>query len=232
MIFWGHRHSTRMKLMWDDEALYLGAWMAEPQVVATLTERNSVVFQDNDFEIFLNPGWFFAPKDPDWCPHLKPGPVGSHSCLLSADVRCVRTSPPADGSNHQYYEFEVNALNTVWELRLDKPYMHGGSEHSERVGMRGQGNLPNLESGIRVDGAVNDPGAVSKGWSVTARFPFADLIAQGHCKSPPRWGAPLVRRRAPLNLPPTISPRVAKIRLGLKCAPYVQARGRVEDQLL
>jgi len=142
------RHSTRMKLMWDDDALYVGAWMEEPQVVATIKERNSVIFQDNDFELFLNP----------------------------------------DGSNHQYYEFEVNALNTVWELRLDKPYMHGGSEHSERVGMRGQGNLRNLESGILVDGAVNDPGAVSKGWGVTARFPFADLIAQGHCKSPPRQG--------------------------------------------
>jgi hypothetical protein len=104
-----------------------------------------------------------------------------------------------DGSNHQYYEFEVNALNTVWELRLDKPYMHGGSEHSERVGMRGQGNLRNLESGILVDGAVNDPGAVSKGWGITARFPFADLIAQGHCKSPPRFGV-LSARPPPLIL--------------------------------
>lgn len=49
------RHETRMKMMWDDDALWVGAWMDEPQVVATLSERNSVVFQDNDFEVFLDP---------------------------------------------------------------------------------------------------------------------------------------------------------------------------------
>ena len=48
-----------MKMLWDDEALYVGAWMEEPQVVATLTERDSVIFHDNDFEFFINGG---APK--------------------------------------------------------------------------------------------------------------------------------------------------------------------------
>ncbi len=45
-----------MKMLWDDEALYVGAWLEEPQVVATLTEKNSVIFHDNDFEVFINPG--------------------------------------------------------------------------------------------------------------------------------------------------------------------------------
>ena len=45
-----------MKFLWDDDALYVGAWMEEPQVVATLTEKNSVIFHDNDFEVFINPG--------------------------------------------------------------------------------------------------------------------------------------------------------------------------------
>ena len=31
-----------------------------------------------------------------------------------------------DGDNHNYYEFEMNALNTVWELVLRKPYKDGG----------------------------------------------------------------------------------------------------------
>lgn len=45
-----------MKMLWDDGALYVGAWMQEPQVIATLKEKNSVVFQDNDFEVFLDTG--------------------------------------------------------------------------------------------------------------------------------------------------------------------------------
>ena len=45
-------------MLWDDDALYVGAWMEEPQVVATFTEKNSVIFWDNDFEVFINPGVF------------------------------------------------------------------------------------------------------------------------------------------------------------------------------
>eukprot|EP00802_Teleaulax_amphioxeia_P018733 Tamp_18939.p1 GENE.Tamp_18939~~Tamp_18939.p1 ORF type:complete len:379 (-),score=65.17 Tamp_18939:123-1259(-) len=139
---------TRAKMLWDDDALYVGAWMEEPQVVATLREQNSVIFHDNDFEVFID----------------------------------------AAASNHNYYEFEVNALNTRWELRLDKPYKNGGSEHSERVGMSGQGSLPHLQSSVFVDGALNDPSVTDTGWGVVVKFPFRDLLAAGHCASPPAPG--------------------------------------------
>ena len=55
------RFETKMKMLWDDEALYVGAWLEEPQVVATLTEKNSVIFHDNDFEVFINPGATYSP---------------------------------------------------------------------------------------------------------------------------------------------------------------------------
>jgi hypothetical protein len=31
-----------------------------------------------------------------------------------------------DGDTHLYYEFEMNALNTIWDLMLVKPYRDGG----------------------------------------------------------------------------------------------------------
>ncbi len=37
------------------------------------------------------------------------------------------------GSCHNYKELELNALNTVWNLMLNKPYADGGAEHSGRV---------------------------------------------------------------------------------------------------
>ena len=49
------REDTRMKLAWDDEYLYVGAQMTEPHIWATLTEHDSIVFHDNDFEIFIDP---------------------------------------------------------------------------------------------------------------------------------------------------------------------------------
>jgi hypothetical protein len=48
------RYRTRAKMLWDDEALYIAAEMEEPHVWATLSEHDSVIFHDNDFEVFLN----------------------------------------------------------------------------------------------------------------------------------------------------------------------------------
>ena len=49
------RHRTRMKMLWDDKGLYIGAELEEPHIWATLTEHDAVIFQDNDFEVFLDP---------------------------------------------------------------------------------------------------------------------------------------------------------------------------------
>jgi Carbohydrate family 9 binding domain-like len=49
------RFRTRMKMLWDDEQLYIAAELEEPHVWATLTKHDSVIFHDNDFEVFLDP---------------------------------------------------------------------------------------------------------------------------------------------------------------------------------
>jgi len=49
------RVPTRMKMLWDDQYFYVAADMEEPDVWATLTTRDSVIFQDNDFELFVDP---------------------------------------------------------------------------------------------------------------------------------------------------------------------------------
>jgi hypothetical protein len=49
------RHRTRMKMTWDDTALYIAAEMEEPHLWATLTKHDSVIFHDPDFEVFLDP---------------------------------------------------------------------------------------------------------------------------------------------------------------------------------
>ena len=49
------RFDTKMKMRWDNEWLYVGAILYEPQIWGNLTEDNTVIFHDNDFEIFLNP---------------------------------------------------------------------------------------------------------------------------------------------------------------------------------
>ena len=127
------RFATRAKMLWDDRRLYVLAQMQEPHVWGTLTEKNSIIFHDNDFEVFIDP----------------------------------------DGDGENYYEFEVNALNTIWELTLVKRYAQGGPA------ILGT-NLPGLISRVHVDGTLNDPRDEDRGWSVEIAFPFAELAK--YCK--------------------------------------------------
>jgi hypothetical protein len=50
------RFRTRVKMLWDDENLYIAAELEEPHVGALLTRHDSYIFHDdNDFEVFLDP---------------------------------------------------------------------------------------------------------------------------------------------------------------------------------
>jgi hypothetical protein len=46
---------TRVKMLWDAEYFYVGASLVEPHLWATLTAHDSVIFADNDFEMFIDP---------------------------------------------------------------------------------------------------------------------------------------------------------------------------------
>lgn len=137
-------HRTRAKMLWDDRALYIGAELEEPHLWATLTERDSVIFQDNDFEAFI---------DPD-----------------------------DDGLN--YVELEVNALNTVWDLRLAKPYRFGGDADNAF-------QLEGLQTAVRLNGSLNDPTDTDRGWSVTIAIPWRAFAPVTSAALPPldgdRW---------------------------------------------
>jgi len=137
------RFRTRAKMLWDDDYFYVAAELEEPHVCGTLTERNSILFHDNDFEVFIDP----------------------------------------DGDNLDYYELEVNALGTIWELSLPRPYRAGGPA---RLGT----NLEGLRCAVRVDGTLNDPSDTDRRWCVELAFPFAGLAAYtGETRTaPPRDG--------------------------------------------
>jgi hypothetical protein len=64
---------TRVALQWDDEFLYFSFTAEETRVWATMTERDSKLYEENDLEIFI-------------------------------------------AGENAYYEFEINALNVIYEV--------------------------------------------------------------------------------------------------------------------
>ena len=123
------RFTTKAKLLWDDENLYIGAVLEGNEIWGHQTERDCVIFQDNDFEIFIDP----------------------------------------DSDTHQYFEFEMNARNTVWDLFLAKPYRDGGRA------LNGY-DIHGLQTAVHIDGKLNDPSAENKRWMVEVVIPFAAVF--------------------------------------------------------
>jgi hypothetical protein len=54
---------TRAKMLWDEDYFYFAAVLEEPHLWATLTERDAVMYLNDDFEIFIDPDgdgqWYY-----------------------------------------------------------------------------------------------------------------------------------------------------------------------------
>lgn len=121
-------YQTNMKMLWDEDYLYFYAKMEEPHIWATLKQRDTVIFYNNDFEIFIDP----------------------------------------DGDTHNYYEFEMNALNTIWDLFIVKPYR-------EPAPIVDSWDIQGLKSQVYIQGTLNDASDEDEFWSVEVAIPWEVL---------------------------------------------------------
>lgn len=85
------------------------------------------------------------------------------------------------GETQPYYEFEMNALNTTWDLRLNKPYMDGGQPHNEW-------EIPGAKTAVQIHGTLNNPADTDKGWTVEIAFPWKVLAEHARHAGPPNEG--------------------------------------------
>lgn len=46
---------TKAKMLWNDSNLFIAAYIQESDLWATLTDDESIIFYDNDFEVFIDP---------------------------------------------------------------------------------------------------------------------------------------------------------------------------------
>ncbi len=86
-----------------------------------------------------------------------------------------------DGDTHEYYELEINALGTVWDLLLLKPYRDGAPAVDAW-------DIAGLRTGVHIDGTLNDPADQDRGWSVEIALPWEVLAECAHRAAPPLAG--------------------------------------------
>src|SRR5215204_413434 len=122
------QYKTRVKLLWNDSCLFVAAELEEPHIWANLKQHDNIVYNDNDFEVFIDPG----------------------------------------NDAHQYFEIEVNALNTILDLFMPKPYRNGG------IAMLSY-NATGLLSAVKVHGTLNNPADEDSSWTVEMKIPFQSI---------------------------------------------------------
>jgi hypothetical protein len=89
-----------------------------------------------------------------------------------------------NSDNHEYYEIELGPLNTVWDLYMPVPY----KDFLTGIPFDAAWELPGMKTAVSVDGTINDPRDVDKGWSVEFAIPWTALAQKAHRPSPPRHG--------------------------------------------
>ena len=78
-------------------------------------------------------------------PHVW-GTLTAHDSVIFHDPDFEVFIDP-NGDNHEYYEFEINALGTSWDLFLPKPYKDDGKPMNAW-------EIPGLKSAVFVDGTA------------------------------------------------------------------------------
>lgn len=163
-------HDTRAAVLWDESNLYVGFWIEEPDVQADLTERDSLIFRNNDVELFI------AGRDAYYELEINAlGTIYEVFFIWNAD----------------YGRFDYGAQDPT--LRLDAD----GAREWNGVGLKTHPrglrtgfwkyDLPGLRWGVHVDGTLNDASDRDRGWTVEFAVPWQSLqiLAQADGRSLP-----------------------------------------------
>ena len=172
-------YDTKTAVLWDEQNLYIGFWAEEPFVVATQKERDSIIFLENDLEVFIDGG----------------------DCYYELEMSALNTiyevffiwkDAYKKGGKFDVPEFDVfkeKAMTFGGDYdRTGKDFWWGRHPRKLRWAFIDY-DMPGLKTGVQVDGKINDPSHVDKGWSLEIAIPWQSMkwLANGR-SLPPKDG--------------------------------------------
>ena len=166
------RFDTQAAVLWDDECLYVGYWIEEPNVEARHTQRDALIYEDNDVELFI------AGRDAYY--ELE---VNARGTIY--EVFFVWEDAYERSGYAHMPEFARDAAGARPFDGVDFRHPRGS-----RIGFWGW-DMPGLRWAVHVDGTLNDAGDVDRGWTVEVAVPWHSLapLAQADGRAlPPNDG--------------------------------------------
>ena len=172
-------YDTRAAALWDDENLYIGFWAEEPFVQAELTERDSIIFAENDVEVFVD------------------GVDAYYELELNArntiyEVFFIWKDAYKPGGTFDLPEFDLHRRDA---------HSFGGNDYfvteyfwrgTHPRGLRWafpDWDFPGLRTAVHVSGELNNSASVDRGWTAEIALPWAGMALLAHGRSlPPKPG--------------------------------------------
>jgi len=162
-------HDTRAAVLWDDEYLYVAYWIEEPDLQATLTERDAPIYQNNDVEFFIagQDGYYEFE-------------INSFGTIY--EVLFIWDEANKDGSYDKIEGLGVDQAGRT-------PFFGVGYKDHPRGPRTGffKWDLPGLLTAVSLDGTINDSSDRDRGWTVELAIPWdgLEILAKADKRSLP-----------------------------------------------
>ncbi len=172
-------YDTRAAVLWDDQYLYIGMWLEEPYVEAHQSKTGSLIWLENDAEVFIDGGDAYS--------EFEINALGT-----TYQVFFIWRDAYKKGGAFDVPEFDVmkhQALTFGGDYdRADTTFWRGTHPRGLRWAYLDWA-YPGLQHAVHVDGKINDSSTPDKGWTVELAFPWQDMkpLAAGR-SLPPRDG--------------------------------------------
>ena len=170
---------TRVAIVWTDTHLHMAFRAEEPFVEARQTERDSIVFLENDLEVFIDGGDCYYELE-----------VNAANAVY--EVFFIWKDAYRKGSRFDIPEFDVHGPQAYTfggdYDRSGASFWKGTHPRGIRWAFTGY-DLPGLQTAVQVDGTLNDNSDIDRGWSLEIAIPWSSLglLANGR-PIPPRNG--------------------------------------------
>lgn len=100
-----------------------------------------------------------------------------------------------DGDGKDYLELQVTPNNVVFDANFKERLGRGEGSREEQIDRARAWNMEGLETGVFVDGTVNDAEKEDKFWTIELKLPFSSLPGAGGAAPKPgsRWAVNFYR---------------------------------------
>ena len=172
-------YDTRMAALWDDEYFYVAFWLEEPFVEAHHTERDAIIFQENDVELFIDGGDCYYELE-------------INARATPYEVMFVWRDAYTRGSRFDVPEFDLFGRD-VYSFagdydRQPASFWRGTHPRGPRWAFLGW-DFPGLKIAVQVDGTLNDASDIDRGWTAELALPWSGMTWLANGRSlPPQDG--------------------------------------------